>query len=157
LKNLKTYLFILIVTVSLLMPILVMLYTDPRSRFTNMSQGKQSELMYIRVETDKHAYKTGEKIQIIFYIVNNESTDMFLPSLSRGLDIFGPSGVVLLLVESYASEGPIKIAANSEYLLGSLIWNQRDMNGKEVPEGTYKIHVNLLDAEYEGEASITIE
>ncbi len=145
------------IAVSLLILILVMFYTSQQNEYMYISKSDQSEPMYLRVETDKDIYKTGEEIRINFYLVNNKSVDMLVPSLSRGIDISGSSGPVLLLVESYASEGPIKIAANSQYLLGSFVWNQRSMDGKQVPPGTYKIHVNLLDAKYDGEKSITID
>ena len=155
--SLKKGLLIPTIMVSLLILILVMFYTSQQNEYMHISGSNQSGLMYLRVETDKDIYKTAEEIRINFYLVNNKSVDMLVPSLSRGIDISGSSGPVLLLVESYASEGPIKIAANSEYLLGSFVWNQRDKNGKQVPPGTYKIDINLLDAKYDGETSITIE
>jgi len=156
-QNPRRTLLVPLLMVPLLILIPVIFYTSYRNEFMNMSQSTESGLMYIRVETDKRIYKAGEGIRIDFYLVNNKNVDLLLPSLSRGLDISGSSGAVLLLVESHASEGPIKIAANSEYLLGSFVWNQRDMDGKQVPPGTYRVHVNLLDAECYGETSITID
>lgn len=113
--------------------------------------------MYLTVETKSVSYSSGEEIRVEVYFVNGASTEISLPSLSYGLKISGPQGTVLAKVESRASLGPVRVEPSSKILVTSFIWDQRDVSGDQVPQGTYTIHVNLLDSNYSAETTVRIE
>jgi len=113
--------------------------------------------VYLTVETKSVSYSSGEEIRVEVYFVNGASTEISLPSLSYGLKISGPQGTVLAKVESRASLGPVRVEPSSKILVTSFIWDQRDVSGDQVPQGTYTIHVNLLDSNYSAETTVRIE
>jgi len=118
--------------------------------------GSRNVKSYLAVETKRGSYGSGEEIPIDVYFVNNGSSDTSLPSLSYGLEISGPQGTVLAKVESRASVGPVRVEPSYKVLITSFVWNQRDMNGDQVPPSTYTIRVNLLDSDCSGETAVRI-
>jgi hypothetical protein len=50
----------------------------------------------------------------------------------------------------------VTLCGNSQLKFGELNWDLRDLSGKPVPAGIYKVLVSLLDWKLSGEISIEI-
>jgi hypothetical protein len=118
-------------------------------------ESKQSAFM--SVETEKNKYKIGEKIKITLSIVNNNPNEISIPSLGYSLEITGSEGVVLLVTETRSGIEPVSIDASSETFVDIYEWDQKDVNGGQVPSGTYTIRVQLLEASLSSSTEIEIE
>jgi flagellar hook assembly protein FlgD len=113
--------------------------------------------VYMGLKTDKETYAPGEEVRITFSLINDKPNNISVPSLGYSLEISGPQGVVLIVTESHSSSEPVSVEASSQASVAAYIWNQKDMNGHQVPDGTYTIRVRLLDASYNGSTEIKIE
>lgn len=113
-------------------------------------------MSYLKVETDKSIYDIGEGVQINFTFVNDQGVEVSLPSLSYGLEISGPQGVVFIMTVHQTSQGPVRIEPFSQRFIGSYTWNQEDMNRNRVPRDTYTIQFCLLDSTTCGTTTIKI-
>jgi flagellar hook assembly protein FlgD len=123
----------------------------------NIQPFVQSQEVYVGLETDKRTYVPGEKVKITFSLVNNKPSNISIPSLGYSLEVSGSKGVVLIVTESHSSSEPVSVDASSEILVSTYMWDQRDMNGNQVPSGTYTIRVTLLGASYHGTTEIEIK
>jgi flagellar hook assembly protein FlgD len=113
--------------------------------------------VYMGLKTDKETYAPGEEVRITFSLINDKPNNISVPSLGYSLEISGPQGVVLIVTESHSSSEPVSVEASSQASVAAYMWNQKDMNGHQVPDGTYTIRVRLLDASYNGSTEIKIE
>ena len=115
------------------------------------------EMVYVKLETDKNVYTPGEKVRITFSLVNDQPGNISLSSLAYSLEITGPQGVVLIVTESRVGTEPVSVDASSQAMVGTYVWDQKDMNHRQVPNGVYTVRVSLLNAPYKGVATIKIE
>jgi len=115
------------------------------------------EMVYVGLETDKGTYAPGEEVRIMFSLVNDKRGNITVPSLGYSLEITGTQGVVLIVTESHASSEPVSVDSSSQTLVGTYVWDQKDMKGHQVPNGVYTVSVYLLDASYHGVTEIKIE
>lgn len=122
-----------------------------------LQQKEIDKMVHVRVETDKSTYDLGEEVQINITLVNDQGVEVSLSSLSYGLEISGPQGVVFLMNVHQTSQGPVRIEPFSQRFVGSYTWNQEDINKSQVPSGTYTIRVCLLDSTNCGTTTIKIQ
>lgn len=117
----------------------------------------EAEMRNLKIIVDRNTYCIGEDIQIQIYFVNDLRDEMSLPSLSYGLEISGPRGeIALSMMQVSATTGPINVKPYSELLIGSIVWNQKQSDGVQVPVGTYTIRANLIHALYSCESIVVI-
>jgi hypothetical protein len=79
-----------------------------------------------------------------------------LSSLSYGIEVSNPQGVVFIMTTHQTSQGPVHMAPFSEQFVGNCTWNQKDMNGNQVSTATYTIRICLLDSTICGSTTINI-
>ena len=120
------------------------------------SRSSKGPEAYLMVKTDKTAYSIGEGVKVSIYFVNELDEKVILPSKSYGLEVLRSGETLLAYVSLRAGAGPIEVPPSTSCLIGEWVWNQRDARGNQVEAGSYIIRVNLLDAEYRGEAAIEI-
>jgi len=137
-----------------LTPVLMAISLGIGSFYVLSHQKNADRGAYLGVQTDKSSYNLGEEVQIVITCVNNQSVGVSLSSLSYGMEISNPQGVVFIMTMHQTSEGPVQIGAFSEQFVGNYTWNQRDMDGNQVPTGTYTIRVYLLDSTVCGQTVI---
>jgi len=118
---------------------------------------ESQETVYVGLETDKSTYVPGEEVRITFSLINDKQGNVTVPSLGYSLEITGAQGVVLIVTESHASSEPVSVDSSSQALVGTYVWDQKDLKGHQVSNGVYTISVHLLDASYHGVTEIKIE
>lgn len=121
-----------------------------------LRQKNTSRGTYLRVVTDKTSYKVGDEVQIAITCVNDQNVGVTLSSLSYGIEVSNPQGVVFIMTTHQTSQGPVHMAPFSEQFVGNCTWNQKDMNGNQVSTATYTIRICLLDSTICGSTTINI-
>jgi len=126
--------------------------------------GKKEGSVYIRVETDRGIYEKGEDIEITLVLVNELDREMtygFPTPHQTDIIIYDASGtevfrepkettVWITLLTSFSVE------ANSETVIETYTWDQRDSHGNQVEYGDYRIYGTLVGYDVDGEKEIAI-
>jgi len=113
----------------------------------------------IKIIPNKTSFRKGEVAHLEFYLVCTFSLlpeSVTIPSLNHQVTIVGPTGAVYSKRELIHRAEPVTLRRGSEMKLGELDWNLRDLSGKPMPKGVYKISVSLLDYQLQGEILIEI-
>ncbi len=96
-----------------------------------------SELKGIVFKTEKENIKKGEKI--CFSIENNSNKVIYLPSTAPWVVI--DSKTQKIIYSPIASQMIVKLKPKSSK---KWCWNQKDIEGNEVPIGTYQIRITIF-------------
>ena len=161
-REMKKY--ILIIFVSLMV---ILLVASPYY-LKNEEVNNETNLTYLKIETNKNNYTFGEVVNISIYLVNEHDENI---TYSTGSDefyihIFNPNNTLVHYYPDADVDGiwDITVDANSEKLIFQYEWNTTetwDENGNNPDlqrSGQYRIYSHLLQEPLiEGETEIVIE
>ena len=117
------------------------------SRGTPVAPTQVAPIMPLRVtaETDQESYLPGEEITIELSFTNTSSEATTISPILPEMEII--SSARQEVVRSFAqSDGQEKLDAGGT-LTKTLVWNQKDNAGEQVPPGHYQLHIGEIHIE----------